>query len=93
MPPVQSKGNSSINIIDRKMIQDIAMESPIYLDSVYRPPPKPENYQYPKYRSLLDIDSELIMDFEDNSPFQEGVMSETYQRPDKSCDTSFCLCM
>ena len=24
------------------------------------------------------------MDFEENSPFQEGVLSETYQRPDKS---------
>ena len=23
------------------------------------------------------------MDFEENSPFQEGVMLETYQRPDK----------
>ena len=24
------------------------------------------------------------MDFEDNSPFQEGILSETYQRIDKS---------
>ena len=24
------------------------------------------------------------MDFEENSPFQEGIMSETFQRPDKS---------
>ena len=24
------------------------------------------------------------MDFEDNSPFQEGIISEIYQRPDKS---------
>ena len=24
------------------------------------------------------------MDFENNSPFQEGIISETYQRPDKS---------
>ena len=34
--------------------------------------------------SLLDIDPELNTDFEDNSPFQEGVISEKYQRPDKS---------
>ena len=33
----------------------------------------------------MDTDSELNMDFEENSPFQEGVISETYQRPDKSC--------
>ena len=24
------------------------------------------------------------MDFEENSPYQEGAISETYQRPDKS---------
>ena len=35
-------------------------------------------------RSLLDIDPELNRDFEHNSPFQEGVISEMYQRPDKS---------
>ena len=34
--------------------------------------------------SLSDIDPELNTDFEENSPFQEGVISETYQRPDKS---------
>ena len=25
----------------------------------------------------------INLDFEENSPFQEGVMSETFQRPDK----------
>ena len=35
-------------------------------------------------RRLSDIDPELNMDFEDNSPFHEDVISETYQRPDKS---------
>ena len=34
--------------------------------------------------SLSDIDPELNTEFEDNSPFQEGVISEMYQRPDKS---------
>ena len=34
--------------------------------------------------SLWDIDPELSTDFEDNSPFQEGVISEMYQWPDKS---------
>ena len=33
--------------------------------------------------NLFDIDSEPNTDFEDNSPFQEGLISETYQRPDK----------
>ena len=34
--------------------------------------------------SLSDIDPELSTDFEDNFPFQEGVISEIYQKPDKS---------
>ena len=32
----------------------------------------------------MDIDPEQNMDFEDNFPFQEGVIAEMYQRPDKS---------
>ena len=32
----------------------------------------------------MDIDPELNTNFEDNSPYQEGVISELYQRPDKS---------
>ena len=28
--------------------------------------------------------SNINFDFEENSPFQEGIMSETFQRPDKS---------
>ena len=35
--------------------------------------PSPEN-----------INSDINLDFEENSPFQEGVISEAYQRPDKS---------
>ena len=31
-----------------------------------------------------DINPEINIDFQENSPSQEGVISETYQRPDKS---------
>ena len=31
----------------------------------------------------MDINPELNKDFEENSQFQEGVISESYQRPDK----------
>ena len=34
--------------------------------------------------SLLDIEPELNMDLEDNSPYQEGEILEMYKRPDKS---------
>ena len=74
-PPLQSKGDSSTRMIDRKTIQDAAREIPIHPDPVYRPPPK---------WSILDIDPELNTEFKDNSSFQEGVISESYQRPDKS---------
>ena len=33
---------------------------------------------------ITNINPEINLDFEDNSPFQEGVISEAYQRPDKS---------
>ena len=31
-----------------------------------------------------NINTYINLDFEENSPFQEGVISEAYQRPDKS---------
>ena len=72
-------------MFDRKGIQDVGREIPIYLDPVYRPTPKPVKMPIPKIPgSLSDIDPELNMDFEDNSPFQECVISEIYQMPDKS---------
>ena len=73
-------------MIDRKMIQDIGREIPTYPDPVNRHHPKPEKLPIPDIsKGLLDIDQELnMMDFEHNSLFQEGVISEMYQRPDKS---------
>ena len=70
---------------NRKTIQDVNREIPMYPDPTYRPPPKPVKLPMPKVpRSLSDFDPEINMDFKENSPFQEGVISEMYQRPDKS---------
>ena len=78
--PVKSKGDSSTKVIDRKIIQDTNKEIPFYQDPVYRCPPKPLKLPIPKIDgSILDIDPELNMDFEDNSPYQESVISELYQ--------------
>ena len=63
------------------MIKDV----PFYPDSTYRPPLKPvrtSTSESPEKK--IDISPELNIDFEENSPFQEGVILETYQRPDKS---------
>ena len=34
--------------------------------------------------SVENINPGINLDFEENSPFQEGIISETFQRPDKS---------
>ena len=64
----------------RPPIKDI----PFYPDPTYRPPPKPVEIPTQKVSQSLDNNPEINMDFEENSPFQEGVISEIYQRPDKS---------
>ena len=77
--------DSGSRMVERKAKQDVNKEIPMYPYPVYRPPPKPVKLPIPKIpRSLLDIDLEINTDFEENSPFQEGLISETYQRPDKS---------
>ena len=83
--PVQSESDSSAKVIDRKIVQDTSKKIPFYPDPVYRPPPKPIKMPIPKIpRNISDIDPELNTDFKDNSPYQEGVISDLYQRPDKS---------
>ena len=37
-----------------------------------------------KTKSSFNINLDFEVDFEENSPFQEGVISKTFQRPDKS---------
>ena len=32
----------------------------------------------------MDLDTDINMDFEENSPYQEGVILEMYQRHDRS---------
>ena len=60
--------------------------SPTYHDPYARPPPRPPNVTnlIDSQRDLLDTDLDRNVDIEENSPFQEGIISETYERPDKS---------
>ena len=56
---------------------------------VYRPPPKPikQNMTHAQSSQSSNTDSnnsDINFDFEENSPFKEGIMSETFQRLDKS---------
>ena len=63
---------------------------PFHLGLVYRSLPKPfkQDMSYPQSpqssTSIADIKPNNIFDFEENSSFQEGIMSETLQRLDKS---------
>ena len=64
---------------------------PFYPGPPYRPLPKPIRSNMPRSEeswqslpSVENINPDINLDFEENSPFQEGVISETYQRPDKS---------
>ena len=58
--------------------------TPSYHDPYTRPPPKPPNISDPLdgQKDLSDNDSDRKI--EENLPFQEGIISEIYERPDNS---------
>ena len=60
--------------------------SPPYHDPYTRPPPKPPDITDPSdsQKDLLDKDLDRKVEIEENFPFQEGIMSEIYERPDTS---------
>ena len=58
-----------------------------HLDPLLRPPKQPIKQNMTCKQNLQnaqDINHNINFDFKENSPFQEGIMSETLQRPDKS---------
>ena len=59
--------------------------TPSYPDPYARPPPKPPDIDpLSNRKDLLDNDSDRKVEIEENSPFQEGIISEIYERPDNS---------
>ena len=60
------------------------MQSPNYPDPVMKPPRPPDEIVENDRHINLDLDLEINKDFEENSPYQEGIITEIYQRPDKS---------
>ena len=73
----------------------IANNNPLMPDAAFHPgpilrlPPKPiklnlTHVQCSQNSNTKDINPKINFDFEENSPFQEGIMSQTFQRPDKS---------
>ena len=60
--------------------------SPPYHDPYARPPPRSPNVTDPidNWTDLSDNDLDRNIDLEENSPFQEGIISEIYERLDMS---------
>ena len=59
---------------------------PLYHEPFVRPPSRPSDATTVRdnRKNLLDFDMDRKIEFEENSPHQEGIISETYERPDKS---------
>ena len=71
----------------RPLIPDV----PFHPDPTYRPSPKPIRSNMPRSQkssqsspNTENINPDINLGFEENSPFQEGIISEAYQRADKS---------
>ena len=60
--------------------------TPFYHDPYTRPPPRPPDISDPLdgWKDLLDNDTDRKVEIEENSPFQEGIILEIYERPDNS---------
>ena len=67
---------------DNPFIPDV----PFHPDLLLRPKqPIKQNIIHEQYlQKEQNISPNIHFDFEENSPFQEGIMLETFQRPDKS---------
>ena len=86
IPQIKSSSDSGSRMVKRKTIQDISREIPTYPDPIYRPPPKPTEIPRQELpRNVSDFDPEMNTALEENSIFQQSVISETYERQDKSC--------
>ena len=71
--------------INRRKIPSINREQTFHPDPIYRNFPRPpENLQPNSPENKPDAKPKIDIEFEENSPHQEGIISELYQRPNKS---------
>ena len=65
------------SIINTRKIQ-------FYPDPLIKPTPRlPDRKMQDNRRMTLDLDLDINKDFQENSTYKEGIISETYQRPGK----------
>ena len=80
----------TVNNVDEGMThtRPLIPDVPFHPGPTCRPPLKPIRSNVPRSQesspSVENIDPDINLDSEENSPFQESVISETFQRPDKS---------
>ena len=85
IPQTGSRHDSNSRMVKRKTNQDIGWEIPTYPDQNYRSPSKTNEIPLQEIpRKLTDLDRYINTDFLENSSYQEGIISETYQRPYRS---------
>ena len=82
--PTHIINNAGVGITHTKpFIPDV----PFLPGPTYRLPPKSIRSNMPRSQesssSVENINPDINLDFKENSPFQEGVISETFQRVDK----------
>ena len=84
-PQTEQSANKNIEQSRENVPQHVynpqEVKIPIYPNQITKPPDKviKDDRQID-----LELDLEINKDFEENSPYQEGIISEIYQRPDKS---------
>ena len=87
------RSNAYINNVDTGMThtRPLIPDVPFHPGPTYRPPPKPNRSDMQRSQessqsssSVENINPEINLDFEENFPFQEGIMSEIIWRLDKS---------
>ena len=76
---------NKVETITRRQVQDKNREQPFQPDPYFRPPPRlPGNLQPESPKTNMVNKTNVFIDFEENSLHQEGIISELYQRPDKT---------
>ena len=81
---IHTTNNSNVRMVNNNPLMP---DVPFHLDPLLTPPKQPikQNMMHSQnLQDVQDINPNINFDFEENSPFQEGIMSETFQRLDKS---------
>ena len=80
--------NLKWNRIEKILLNRFVPQKPIipkYPNQISNPIPNlPERVVQNEKQTDLDLDLDINKDIEENSPYQEGIISEIYERPHKS---------